>query len=172
MSWLFDDPSGLLPTQDVLWVYDNVFYELCKERTEGNEGLKPGRLFCEKVCCRASSCHRLANYLVQSIILRLSRQLLSMWARLLAWNSYLGEQKMTSSSHLQICSRTEWMVLAQSWSLFGRGITGFMMFSFNCWNSSHWVVFLIFFFLIQVCCDFRVENGIIHGIWKLMVLQL
>lgn len=60
-----------------------MFYELYKERTEGNEGLKPGRLFCEKVCCRASSCHRLANYLVQNIILRLSRQLLRMGVRLL-----------------------------------------------------------------------------------------
>lgn len=64
------------------------------------------------------------------------------------------------------------MVLAQSWSLFGRGITGFMMFSLNCCDSSHWVVCLIYFFLIRVCCDFIVENGIIHDIWKLMVMQL
>lgn len=85
--------------------------------------------------------------------------------------SYLGKQKMTSSSYLEVCARTEWMFLAQSQSPFGRGITGFMKFSFNCWNSSHWVVFLTYFFPNPSTLWFHSrEWDHICYIWKLMVL--
>lgn len=52
------------------------------------------------------------------------------------------------------------MILAQSQSLFERGIKGYMMFSIYCLNSLHCFFFLIYLFRIQLCCDSVVKNGI------------
>lgn len=107
------------------------------------------------VCCRVAFGHRFACHLVQNITLKLSMQLLYMS---MSWNGYLGQPKMKSSSHDASLCKDRMNDSGQSWNLFGEEINGSMVFRFYCWHSSCW--FLFYFFIIHVCCDSILKNGI------------